>query len=133
MAAALEDITQDVKITNLSAGSAAKDRFASVLAEDEQIEMVFETITDKVFFTSKRIVVARHQGLTKNALYYSFPYSTVRCFGIDVDNPMTLIKDDSEVVFVLENGQKLQVAFKAKVDYKKISTLVLRYAQPDRR
>ena len=34
MAASLEDITQDVKITNLSAGSAAKDRFASVLAED---------------------------------------------------------------------------------------------------
>lgn len=58
--------------------------YASVLAENENIEKAYRLIRDTFIFTNKRLILVDIQGMTgKKAEYHSIPYKSITHFSIE--------------------------------------------------
>jgi hypothetical protein len=69
--------------------------FASVLFDDEELEVAFRMARDYVAFTSHRIIIVDKQGLTgRKRSYFSIPYGRVVAFSSETRGSMD---NDSEL------------------------------------
>ncbi len=127
MASISSGITMDSNFMNLREIPLkdVRSEVPSLMVEGESMVMAFQTVRDQVIFTDKRIFVVNVQGLTgKKTSYFSYPYSKILYFGIETAGVLDI---DSELIFAYSNGAKLQFDFKARVDIRRISTLVSKY------
>lgn len=127
MASISSGITMDSNFMNLREIPLkdVRSEVPSLMVEGESMVMAFQTVRDQVIFTDKRIFVVNVQGLTgKKTSYFSYPYSKILYFGVETAGVLDI---DSELIFAYSNGAKLQFDFKARVDIRRISTLVSKY------
>lgn len=58
--------------------------YASILAENENIEKAYKLIRDMFIFTNKRLILIDVQGVTgKKVEYHSIPYKSITHFSIE--------------------------------------------------
>ncbi len=127
MASISTGINMDSNIMNLKAINVkdVRPEVHTLMMENEEIMLAFQTIRDQVVFTNTRIFVVNVKGITgKKIAYFSYPYSKIQYYGIETAG---LLDIDCELVVAFSNGQSLQFDFKSDVDIKTINTLISKY------
>ena len=127
MATISAGISFDSNIVNLKEikVSEIKNEVFSMLVEEEQAVLAFQSVRDQVVFTNKRIIVINVQGITgKKISYFSYPFSKVQYFGVETAGVFDI---DCELILAFSNGGKLSLDFELEVDIRKISSLIAKY------
>ena len=82
-----------------NAGDYSKDKatkeIQDLMIPNEDVELAFKTIRDKIIFTNLRLIVADVQGVTGSKVeYLSIPYSKINRFSVESRGTFDL---DSEI------------------------------------
>lgn len=120
-------IPKDANYPNLKEVSLPQMRreVADLFAPGEEAVQCFQTIRDQVVFTNKRVFIVNVQGVTgKKDSYFSYPYSKVQYFGIEMAG---ILDADSELLLVFCDGNQLQFDFRSRVDIKRICANISAY------
>lgn len=94
-----------------------------LLVEEEEVELAYAHMRDKLWFTNKRIVIMDVQGMKGNKVEYrSFPYSRITSFSIETASTFDL---DSDFKIWLNGVGKFEIKFSKKLDIQKIGKYMI--------
>lgn len=99
---------------------------AELLVPDEKVIQAFQNIRDQLVFTDKRLFIINVQGITgKRVSYFSYPYSKVLYYGIDVAGGPSDNCSILRLTFI--NGSELLFFFNLKVNIRKICAYISKF------
>ena len=94
------------------------EKIQDVLVDNEDVNLVYSHVRDKVWFTNKRIIAMDVQGLTGSKKEYrSFPYSKISSFAVETAGTFD---GDSDFRIWVSGVGVFEIKFHKKLDIKKI-------------
>lgn len=100
--------------------------YASVLAENENIEKAYRLIRDMFIFTNKRLILIDIQGMTgKKAEYHSIPYKSITHFSIETAGHFDL---DAELkIWISGNSVPIEKKFNKSLNIYTLQSVLATY------
>ncbi len=100
--------------------------YASVLAENENIEKAYRLIRDMFIFTNKRLILVDIQGMTgKKAEYHSIPYKSITHFSIETAGHFDL---DAELkIWISGNSVPIEKKFNKSLNIYTLQSVLATY------
>lgn len=112
------DLLVTFSVTKEEEKNASLSAIQDILIENEEIDLVYSHIRDKVWFTNKRIIAMDVQGFTGSKKEYrSFPYSKISSFSVETAGTFD---GDSDFKIWVSGVGVFKIKFHKKINIKKI-------------
>ncbi|WP_289041762.1 PH domain-containing protein [uncultured Zobellia sp.] len=112
------DLLVTFSVTKEENSEASRAKVADILIDNEEIELAYSHVRDKVWFTSKRIIAMDVQGLTGSKKEFkSFPYSKISSFSVETAGTF----DGDSDFKIWESGVGVfEIKFRKSLNIKKV-------------
>jgi len=113
-------VSQFVNLKEIAA-SEVKPEITKLFVDNEEIFSAYLGLRDQVVFTDKRIIVANSENiLGKKTSYFSYPYASIRYFGVET---VGALEFNTELI-VSVSGSVQQFDFMPEVNIDKLTALL---------
>jgi hypothetical protein len=106
--------------------AAAKEEYARLLGQGEQVHAAYLLIRDTILFTDRRLILVDKQGITgKKVEYHSIPYKSVTHFAVETAGTFDL---DAELkIWVSGTPVPIQKTFTKGVDIYEVQAILTQF------
>ena len=112
------DLLVTFSVTKEDNLEASRAKVADILIDNEEIELAYSHVRDKVWFTSKRIIAMDVQGLTGSKKEFkSFPYSKISSFSVETAGTFD---GDSDFKIWVSGVGVFEIKFRKSLNIKKV-------------
>ncbi|WP_289062625.1 PH domain-containing protein [Zobellia russellii] len=112
------DLLVTFSVTKEENSEASRAKVADILIDNEEIELAYSHVRDKVWFTSKRIIAMDVQGLTGSKKEFkSFPYSKISSFSVETAGTFD---GDSDFKIWVSGVGVFEIKFRKSLNIKKV-------------
>jgi len=112
------DLLTQFSVTKKIENAEKLDLISDILIDEEEVDLAYSHVRDKVWFTNKRIIALDVKGLTGSKKEFRmFPYSKITSFTIETAGTFDLDCDFN--IFISGLG-KIIIKFRKKIDIKEI-------------
>jgi hypothetical protein len=103
-----------------------QSEYEKVLLPGEEIQRAYQVIRDLFIFTSWRLIMVDHQGLTGSKVeYHSFPYKSITHFAVETAGTFDL---DAELkIWISGSPAPIQKSFNRKVNVYDVNRLLAHF------
>ena len=104
-----------------------EERYSFLLTENEQVQMEFKTVRDRLIFTNTRLIAIDVQGILGNKMDISvIPYNKINGFSVETAGTFDM---DSELTLYTAALGAVQFEFLKGTDIKTLAGILSRYIQ----
>ncbi|MEV1006472.1 PH domain-containing protein [Streptomyces sp. NPDC049881] len=105
---------------------AAREEYARLLGQDEQVHAAFVLIRDTLLFTDRRLILVDKQGVTgRKVEYHSYPYRSISHFAVETAGTFDL---DAELkLWISSNPTPITKKFTKGVDIYEVQAILTKY------
>ncbi|MBT9189343.1 PH domain-containing protein [Zobellia russellii] len=112
------DLLVTFSVTKEDNLEASRAKVADILIDNEEIELAYSHVRDKVWFTSKRIIAMDVHGLTGSKKEFkSFPYSKISSFSVETAGTFD---GDSDFKIWVSGVGVFEIKFRKSLNIKKV-------------
>ena len=112
------DLLVTFSVTKEDNLEASRAKVADILIDNEEIELAYSHVRDKVWFTSKRRIAMDVQGLTGSKKEFkSFPYSKISSFSVETAGTFD---GDSDFKIWVSGVGVFEIKFRKSLNIKKV-------------
>lgn len=119
------DFIEKIKVIKKEDNDVSIDKIQDILSAGEEVEFVFANVRDKIWFTNKRIITMKVQGLTATKYIYSFfYYKKMNYFSVGTSG---YFRGDSSLRIWMGGVGVFEFKFHKSINIKEIMTLINKY------
>ncbi|MFF3612548.1 PH domain-containing protein [Streptomyces sp. NPDC002580] len=106
--------------------ASARQDFARLLGQNEQVHAAYQLIRDVMLFTDRRLIMVDKQGITgKKVEYHSVPYRSITHFAVETAGTFDL---DAELkIWISGTALPIQKTFTKGVDIYEVQAILTQY------
>ena len=106
--------------------AAARQEFAKLFGNDEQVHAAYQLIRDTILFTDRRLILVDKQGITgKKTEYHSIPYRSITHFAVETAGTFDL---DAELkIWVSGSSMPIEKTFTKGVDIYEVQAILTQF------